>query len=47
MMQRGGFPFGRDELSPVEWMGLGVVAEEREQARAEGYLNPSNYLLGW
>ena len=32
LLQRGGYPFGPNDLDPDTWMCLGVLAEERERS---------------
>ncbi len=32
LVQRGGYPFAKDDLSHEEWMALGVIAEEYRRA---------------
>ena len=32
LMQRGGYPFGPNDLTPDQWMGMGIIRDEREAA---------------
>lgn len=34
LLQRGGYPFGKNDLSPEEWIDLGIMREHFEAMKA-------------